>query len=205
MSKKPKLTEKQKLANKKKYLETLKIRYNLYREAGYTVEEARKLRFKALDVSNIKVDKKTGKVVKKTNYKRAKQDLKVDRYVIDSKEIKNDTTWSNWGMLTQDKRYRDDTARIAKYLQKRYGLSNDQSYYFIYTMFQSNMTFKQTKQQLLTNKEFEIYDKLKKQRLQAGRNSRVKVKHGKRGKRIEKGMKYSNEEIDKLRKKKRSK
>lgn len=199
--KKTKLTQKQKLANKRKYLETLKIRYNLYREAGYTVEEARKLRFKALDVSNIKVDKKSGKVVKKTNYKRAKEDLKVDRYVIDSKEIKNDTTWSDWGLLTQDKRYRDDTARIAKYLQKRYGLSNDQSYYFIYTMFQSNMTFKQTKQQLLTNKEFEIYDKTKKQRLQAGRNNRVKVKHSKRGKRIDKGMKYSNEEINKLRKK----
>lgn len=200
MSNKTKLTQKQRVANKKKYLETIKIRYNLYREAGYTAEEARKLRFKTLDVSNIKVDKKTGKIQKKTNYKRAKEDLKVDRYAIDAKAIENDTTWSNWGMLTQDKRYRDDTARIAKYLQKRYNLSNDQSYYFLYTMFQSNMTFKQTKLQLLTNKEFETYDQAKKERQQKGKSQRVKTT---KGKRIEKGMKYSNEEIDKLRKKKR--
>ena len=202
MMSKKKLTEKQRLANKKKYLETLRIRYNLYRDAGYTADESRKLRFKALDVSNIKTDKKSGKVVKKTNYKRAKKDLKVDRYVIDSKEIENDTTYSRWGMLTQDKRYRDDTARIVKYLQKRYGLSNDQAYYFIYTMFQSNMTFKQTKEQLLTNKEFEIYDQTKKQRLQAGESNRVKTKRSK-GKRNEKGMMYSNKEIDDLRKRRK--
>ena len=64
-------------------------------------------------------------------------------------------------MLTQDKRYRDDTARIAKHLQKRYKLSNDQSYYFLYIMLKSGMTFRQAKEQLLTNKEFEIYDKKK--------------------------------------------
>lgn len=163
MSKK-RLSEKQKQARKKKYLDTLRIRYNLYRDAGYTPDEARKLRFKTLDVSNIKVNKKTGKIVKKTNYKRATKDLTVDRYVNDVKELENDTTYSRWGMITQDKRYRDDTARIAKYLQRRYKLSNDQSYYFIYTMFQSNMTFRQTKEQLLTNKEFEIYDKKKRGR-----------------------------------------
>ena len=161
MSKKKRLTEKQKQDRKKKYLETLRIRYNLYRDAGYTPDEARKLRFKALDVSNIKTDKRSGKIIKKTNYKRAKNDLKVDRYIIDVKEIENDTTYSRWGMLTHDKRYRDDTARIAKYLQKRYKLSNDQSYYFIYIMLKSGMTFRQAKEQLLTNKEFEIYDKKK--------------------------------------------
>ena len=158
MSKK-KLTEKQKQDRKKKYLETLRIRYNLYRDAGYTPDEARKLRFKALDVSNIKTDKKTGKIIKKTNYKRAKNDLTVDRYVNDVKEIENDTIYSRWGMLTQDKRYRDDTVRIVKHLQKRHGLSNDQAYYFLYVMLQSGMSYKQTKEQLLTNKEFEIYDK----------------------------------------------
>lgn len=161
MMSKKKLTEKQKQVRRKKYLETLRIRYNLYRDAGYTADEARKLRFKALDVSNIKTDKRTGKIIKKTNYKRAKDDLGVDRYVNDAKEIENDTTYSRWGMLTHDKRYRDDTARIAKHLQKRYKLSNDQAYYFLYIMFKSNMTFRQAKEQLLTNKEFEIYDKKK--------------------------------------------
>ena len=160
MMSKKKLTEHQKKVRKAKRLETLRIRYAVYRDAGYTAKEARSLRFKDLDVSKVKTDKQ-GKVIKKTNYKRAIGDVKVNIYVSDVKKIKNDTVYSKWGMLSQDDRYKDDTARIVKHLQLKHKLSNDQAYYFIYTMLQGNMTYTEAKRQLLTNKEFEMYDKKK--------------------------------------------
>lgn len=172
MSKKTKLSQKQKKKNRKKYLDTLKKRYAVYRSLGYTTEESRQLKFRELDVSTIQLDKK-GKVIKKRSFKKVVDYTLVERFRIDNQHIKNDykeinttndTVYSPWGVLTHDDRYKDDTAKVAKHLQRKHGLSNDQAYYFLYVMTQSGMTYQETMTQLLTNKEFEIYDQTKKER-----------------------------------------
>lgn len=148
--------------------EIYKIRYQIYRDLGYSAKEAQKLRSKALDVSNIKI-KSDGQVpVHSKEYKRVKTDVKINTNFVKYKDkvdnAINDTVYSKWGMFTNDKRYKDDTAKMAKMIGKQHNLSNDQSYFFVYMMLQYNMSYDTAKKELLSSKEFEMYDKNKKMR-----------------------------------------
>lgn len=160
------------MAKKYTQAETYRIRYQLYRDLGYSAKDARRLRSHALDVSDIKLNKEGKPRKYSKNYLETKDTLSVDRYVIDMKDVKNDTVYTRWGMYINDKRYRDKTARTANTLRKRLKITNDQAYYFLYIMSRYDMTFEQTRIELMSNKEYEIYSDKKRTQ-----HYRLKVKN----------------------------
>ncbi len=81
-----------------------------------------------------------------------------------ARSVDNDTTLSRHGMLTHDDRYKGETGSIVSMIQNENNLSNDQAYYMLYFTLTNNLTYEEAKEQLLSSKEFEEYDKLKKAR-----------------------------------------
>lgn len=138
-----------------------RIRYQIYRDLGYSAKDARKLRHHTLDVKDIKISD-DGHIQKESKqYKEIvtfiKTDKKIETYREKTDQITNDTVYSRWGMLTQDKRYRDNTAKMVKQLQRSLKITNDQAYYMLYYMMSNKRNLKQAKRELLSSKEFEIY------------------------------------------------
>jgi len=152
--------------------ETLKKRYQVYRRLGYDSKTSRALSQRSLDVSNIELSDKTGKLKRNSATKQYiekdmitwKHTKVIDNYNDEIKSIDNDTVYSRHGLLTHDKRYKGKNGKIISIIKTENGLSRDQAYYFFYVMSQSGMSYKQTKLQLLSNKEFEQYDAKKKMR-----------------------------------------
>ena len=151
--------------------EVYKIRYQALINAGYSSKEARKLRTQTktipIDVNKIKLDS-SGEVVKKNNFKCEVRKLQIERYSINFREvgrdpkktyIVNDRTYTYWGLLTQDKRYRDDTFRTIKRVQRDNKLSHKQASYFVYLMISNGWTYEQTRRYVLTRQEWEMYAK----------------------------------------------
>jgi len=148
--------------NKPSRNEIYKIRYNLYREAGYSPSEARRLRGRALDIGNLRLDR-DGSVPKDSEvFRDISKNLNVGKVSQDHKDYlykqENDTVYSNWGMYTHDDRYKDDTMRVVKQIQDNLRISNDQASYFFYIMVQYNKSYDEVKRELLSSKEFEMYD-----------------------------------------------
>lgn len=143
--------------------EIYKIRYQIYRDLGYSAKEARALRSRALDTSYIKINPKTKKVVKGKAYKAITTTMTgpkdIKKFVNKAWRVKNDTVYSRWGMLTQDTRYKDNTVKVKQFIQKDLQVNEDQAYYFLYYMTTNKMTYKQAKNDLLSNREFEEYSK----------------------------------------------
>ena len=143
--------------------EVAKIRYQMLREAGYTVDEARKLRYQKLDVSDVKIKDK--KIVKNRKYQQILKTLKVENkysnYNQEMIKVKNDTVYSRWGMLTQDKRYKNKTAEVVQFIKKDMKIKDDQAYYVMWFMHTNNLSYRQTKEQLMTDSNFEKYRKIK--------------------------------------------
>jgi len=142
--------------------EVAKIRYQMLR-AGYTVDEARKLRYQKLDVSDVKIKDK--KIVKNRKYQQILKTLKVENkysnYNQEMIKVKNDTVYSRWGMLTQDKRYKNKTAEVVQFIKKDMKIKDDQAYYVMWFMHTNNLSYRQTKEQLMTDSNFEKYRKIK--------------------------------------------
>jgi hypothetical protein len=70
--------------------ELYKIRYQIYRDLGYSAKEARELRSKALDVSPLSLDKKTGKVTKGKAYRSIRDSMTGPKDIDKFKNV-NDT------------------------------------------------------------------------------------------------------------------
>lgn len=136
--------------------EVYKKRYHVLREMGYSAKEASRLRSRALDVDNIKLDN-SGKVIKKNNFKKAVRMHSIDTYITDMSTKKNDTVNTRWGMYTHDKRYKDDTAKTVRIIQRDLRINSKAAYYFLYIMTTNNLTYEQTKRQLMSNQQFEMY------------------------------------------------
>ena len=153
-----------------KQRETRKKRYYVYRKLGYDSRTASALSSRKLDVNGLEISQKTGKLKQNKTTKifvekeRIAWDRKkaVDQYIDRISEIKNDTVYTRHGMLTHDKRYRGENGKIVSIIKHENKLSTNQAYYFFYFMTQSGLSYQDTKKQLLTNKEFEMYDKRKK-------------------------------------------
>ena len=148
--------------------EIYKIRYNLYREAGYSPSEARRLRGRALDIGNLRLNR-DGSVPKDSEvFQDISKNLNVGKSANEHKEYLytlpfHETLYEvkdgkSWGMYTHDDRYKDDTMRIVKQIQNNLNISNDQAFYFFYIMVQYNKTYDEVKRELLSSKEFEMYD-----------------------------------------------
>ena len=153
-----------------KYNDTRKKRYYVYRKLGYDSKTASALSNRKLDVTGLELSAKMGKLKqnKKTSIFIAEQRIEwdrkkaVDNYVERISNIKNDTVYTRHGMLTHDKRYKGENGKIVSIIKHENKLSTNQAYYFFYFMTQSGLTYNETKQQLLSSKEFEEYDKRKK-------------------------------------------
>lgn len=150
--------------------ETLKIRYQVYRRLGYDSKTSRALSQRSLDVSKLEISDKTGKLKANSTTKQYiendmqswKRSKVINNYHDKIKSINNDTVYTRHGMLTHDKRYKGENGKIISIIKNENNLSRNQAYYFFYIMTQSGMSYSQTKKQLLSNKEFEMYDKHKK-------------------------------------------
>lgn len=176
--------------------EVLKKRYQVYRRLGYDSATSRALSFRSLDVSQLEISKKTGKLKRNTTTKQfIETDMKewkntqvIDRYNAKIVNIENDTVYTRHGMFTHDNRYKGENGKIisilrhqtrkvkdqktGKWKTERVHLSTNQAYYFWYTMTQNNMSYKETQRQLLSNSEFEEYDKSKRARPRRSRRGR---------------------------------
>jgi len=72
--------------------------------------------------------------------------------------LPNDTVLSRWGMYSQDKRYRDETARIAKLIEKDMNINTKQAYYMLYYMVTNNIEdYERAKEDMYIDENFEIY------------------------------------------------
>ncbi|HSH51647.1 MAG TPA: hypothetical protein VK982_07975 [Bacteroidales bacterium] len=145
--------------------EIYKKRYKILRDLGLDAKTASKLRGRSLDVSGIRINKKSGKLVKNKAYNevlvKASQKNKVpfdyvvfnlgtrnkkrtnaikdfDNYRIETEKLRNDTTFTRWGMLTHDPRYKDNTARYVKGIQRRYKITSQQAWYLAYITITQN-------------------------------------------------------------------
>ncbi len=136
--------------------EIRRIRYALLREAGYSPKEASRLRSKPIDVRNIQLDK-NGKIKKGLNYKRKSISIGVDLDVNYFKGLENNTVYSQFGMITQDKRYKDKTMKVVQAIQRDTGANEKQSFYLLWFMFESGMSYEEAKRELLSSKKWEIY------------------------------------------------
>ena len=145
--------------------EIYKKRYKILRDLGFDAKTASKLRGRSLDVSGIKINKKSGKLVKNSAYndtlikvskeykisfdyvvfnlgtknkKRTNAIKDFDNYRLQTETIRNDTTFTRWGMLTHDPRYRDNTTRYVKGIQRKYKLTSQQAWYLAYITMTQN-------------------------------------------------------------------
>lgn len=172
-----------KLTSKQKRNEVLKKRYQVYRRLGYDSKTASALSQRSLDVSMLEISKKTGKLkrntVTKTYINKTMQEWKnqqaIDNYNKRIETIENDTVYTLHGLFTHDKRYKGENGKIISIIKNENKLSRDQAYYFWYFMKRYNLSYKETKRQLLSNKEFEDYDKRKRQRI-AKRKQEIIIK-----------------------------
>ena len=166
--------------------ETLKKRYQVYKRLGYDSKTSRALSQRSLDVSNIELSDKTGKLKRNSATKKYiekdmvswKRSQVINNYneevkALDLKNVNvNDTLYTPHGLLTHDKRYKGKNGKIISIIKNENNISRDQAYYFFYLMTQGGMTYEQTKLQQLTNKEFEEYDARKKMRNQFKKEKR---------------------------------
>jgi hypothetical protein len=157
--------------------DTLKIRYQVYRRLGYDSRTSRALSQRSLDVSGLELSKKTGKLKQNTTTKtyinetmeQWKRRDAINKHIDRMNDVKNDTVYTRHGMLVRDKRYKGETGKIVSIIKHENKLSTNQAYYFYYFMSQqrlkTNFTYEQAKKQLLSNKEFEEYDKRKRSKV----------------------------------------
>jgi len=88
--------------------------------------------------------------------------IKVSREYLKYKNIMdkvpNDTVLTRWGMYSHDKRYKDDTAKIAKMIMNDMNINTDQAYYMLYYMVSNNITdYERAKADMYVDENFEIY------------------------------------------------
>lgn len=158
--------------------EIYKIRYHIYRQAGYSASEARKLRSRKLDIEDLRlIDGQVpfeNETFKRLVYNVTDFGKKIDdfrQFFIDNVDgDNNDTTYTPWGAITHDDRYKDKTAKLVKELQDRHNLSVNQGYYMLYKMVTHGMSYKTAVSELLSSEEFETYRQSKTLRPSRKRN-----------------------------------
>lgn len=149
--------------------EIRRIRYQMYRDLGYTPKEAQAMRGRVVDISHIKVDRSTGKIKKGRVYKEQLKTVDVVNYEkeyrnliktnADGKVDSSRSVYQGWGYRTQDRRVRDYTANYVKKIQNDMGINNEQAYFMLYYMTENNIPYKRAKVDMMVNKEFELYAK----------------------------------------------
>jgi hypothetical protein len=93
--------------------------------------------------------------MRKKENKKLSNDIK--KYIRKMNNIPNDTVLTRWGMYTHDPRYRDETARIVKRIEKDMDINNDQAYYMLYYIVSNNIDYVRAKEDMTVDENFEIY------------------------------------------------
>lgn len=171
---------KRKQSTKPSYKDVKKIRYHLYRQAGYNSRDANRLSNRKLDIGKLKLDKdgnvpknshefkRIAQQLKRGNIRNVRVDKEVRNYLIWAYQQENDTIHTDWGMLVKEHPYKERTAKMVKMLEKEHNLNNDQAYYFLYYMYQHRIDYETTKTELLSSREFEMYVQTKYKRNMRG-------------------------------------
>lgn len=144
---------------KKTKAERYRIRYQILRDLGYSPQEAKRLQSHKMDVDDVRL-KKDGSIMKYgKDYQEIKQGARFDLYRKESMSIENDTGYSRWGMLTQDKRYNDRTSALIHRIQKELKCNNKQAYYLLYYHMtqDTKKSFTQIKKEVMTSEQWEMY------------------------------------------------
>lgn len=153
-----------------------KIRYNLYRDAGYSIKDAQRMRYirntdnpEYLDIKSIKVDSKTNKVIKKDVYKTTLNTLHFDERmdVIRMAYKTNDTTFTYHGYLTTKPKRKDDNAEwkflrneyyeLVKTIKKYDNLTTDQAFFMAHYILMNKIDYKTARKELLSDEDFQKY------------------------------------------------
>jgi hypothetical protein len=146
-----------KVSSKNKYNTNKKIRYNMFRAAGYSVEEARRMSTYKVDISGIRLNER-GKVIRDDNFLKKAKELSPDEYVSYARNIVENTTVLHlWRILLTDEEHKEYTTRTVNYIKRANNLNNDQAYYFLYYMTMHGISYQDARIELLSNREFEIY------------------------------------------------
>ena len=136
--------------------EVYKIRYQMYRDMGYTPSEARKMRSRRLDVAEVSFDS-TGRVRKDNTYMEIKRSHP-EGFREFFNETKNKSIHSKWGMFTSVGYGVDhNTQNAIEFIMLDLGCTSTQAYYFLHFMVNNNMTYEETKEELLTSENWEVY------------------------------------------------
>lgn len=177
--------------------EQARIRYQLLREAGYSVKDAQRMRYvraetnpEYIDIKTIKVDRKTKKVIKKDIYKTTLNTINLDERMSNLKvaQDQNDTVFTYHGYLTRKVRRQDDNAEwrylrneyyeLVKTIKRYDKLTNDQAYFMAHYMLANNVDYKIARRELLTNQDFQKYIQSKKKRIRIeGRKTHSRSKN----------------------------
>lgn len=146
--------------------ERAKIRYQLYRDAGYSVQEARVLRHYAyIDISGIKIDRNTRKVIKKRNYQNVKGAVVIDNTMTRMRRIENTSVFTQHGFLLSNSETKGEYNEVVRKIKMRDKMTTNQAYYFAHYMLSSGYSYEFTRRELLSSQEFEKYEKNKKSRV----------------------------------------
>lgn len=152
--------------------ERAKIRYQLYRDSGYSVKEARKLRYLTyIDISGIRINRKTGEIHKgksQSNYAKRLKGVDPDNNISELRAIAerdNDTVFTNHGFLVKNRdrkirgKYSESVRAIRRNVKLSDGssLDNNQAWYFAWYMLQHGVSYTQAKKELVGNEDFEKY------------------------------------------------
>jgi hypothetical protein len=165
----------------------------MYRESGYTIEEARKLRYKnIIDVDGIRIDKNTNKIVKgrslDSNYNRRLRGVDINETTTRLRKVAEDPDintsvfqshgWLAHNKLKSNKGYKREYAEVVRTIRRKTPLekvdangnviksymTNDQAWYFAYFMIRRKYSYERTCNELLSSREFEIYEQQKRAR-----------------------------------------
>lgn len=135
-----------------------KIRYNIYRKLGYSVEEAKQLRDTGyLNIDDLKV--KDGRVVKGRAYRSVIRTAEIDSTINYLRKDYNasNTVFTPHGYLLSQKRTKGRYNKVIQTIKKNDNLTDDQAYYFAYFMINEGYSYEFTRNQLRNDPNFEMY------------------------------------------------
>lgn len=151
-----------------------KIRYQIYRDMGYSPEEARKFRYQAyIDISGTRLDKTTGKIIKKDTYRKVVNASMVDEIITRKRRVENPTTKSLHGYLLSSKNHKGEYNKAVQYIKQRDNLSDSEAYYFAFFMLETGYSYERTRTELVTNRNFEINVSPKQKKILEARRAKL--------------------------------
>lgn len=151
---------------KKKKNELYRKRYAVLRAIGYSPQEASKLRYRDIDISSYRFNKKTGKLIQgpKTRARLKETYKKIESFPIDKKtrdletivrktRILNEkmmkspsrykTTYSAWGYICHSDKHKDSTMKKIHAYAKSKGISDKHAYFITYLAYEYNISIEE--------------------------------------------------------------